>query len=192
MVCRWPTTGSGVSGEPRRRHACVADVWPWDTGYDGLAPLSFYFLSSIAAAISAPLLWIAASGALRAAAAGALNLTVAFGGIAGYMVIGMMADPEANLRLAAAASLVGLFALANLVTWQLTRRLPSRDLRPMPAMVRGSFVLFTLTLITVGSALVSVRPGVVPWDLTPEASATYGWIFLGVATYFAYGAAKPL
>lgn len=175
-----------------RQHAWVADIWPWDTGYDGLAPLSFYFFSSIAAAISAPLLWIAASGAIRAAAAGAFNLTVAFGGIAGYMVIGMMADPAPNLRVAAAASLIGLFALVNLVTWRLTRRLPTRDFRPMPAIVRGSFVLFTLTLIAVGAALVSVRPGVVPWDLTPEASVTYGWIFLGAATYFAHGAARPL
>jgi len=175
-----------------RRHAWVASIWPWETGYEGLAPLSLYFLSSIAAAISAPLLWIAASGAIRAAAAGAFNLTVAFVGIAGYMVIGLMADPAANLRLAAAASLVGLFAVASLVTWRLTRCLPTRDCRPMPAIVRGSFLLFTLTLIAVGSALVSVHPGVLPWDLTPEASVTYGWIFLGAATYFGYGAARPL
>ncbi len=167
------------------------DLWPWDNGYDGMAPLSFYFLSSIAAAIAAPLLWVAASGTLRAAAAGAFNLTVAFGGISGYMLMTAAAD-SGNSRLLPAAVLMGFFALSNLVIFAFARRLPTTDPRPLPRIVRGSFALFALTLLWVGSALVSVRPGVMPWEITPEGSVTYGWLFLGAATYFAFAVARPL
>ena len=168
----------------------VNDFWPWSTGYDGMSPMSFYFISSIAAAIGAPLLWIAATGSLRASAAGAVNLTIAFGGIGVYMLSGA-ADASANPRLMPAAMLMLFFALANLAVVMLVCRMPVASQQVLPRLVRWSFATFALTLLIVGIALIRVVPAILPWDITPEGSITYGWIFLGAATYFAYGVARP-
>jgi hypothetical protein len=55
----------------------------------------------------------------------------------------------------------------------------------MPLLVRISFVLFTIVLLSVGTLLVLQRPVVFPWPLKPESSVIFGLIFLGAAVYFA-------
>lgn len=74
------------------RWPIVADIWPWQGYYSELTPLSYFFLSAIAAAVCAPILWIAIADKPHAAAPGALNLLVAFTGISVFMFQGYAAD----------------------------------------------------------------------------------------------------
>jgi hypothetical protein len=57
--------------------------------------------------------------------------------------------------------------------------------------VKVSFVIIVLALITLGTALVMQVPNVLPWAVTPEGSVIYGWMFLGAVAYFAYSVARP-
>src|SRR5690606_6604615 len=34
-------------------------------------------------------------------------------------------------------------------------------------------------------------PNILPWMVSPEGGAVFGWMFLGAAVYFAYGLARP-
>ena len=67
------------------RWPITANFWPWTGYYSNLSPLSYHFLSSITAAICAPLLWIALTNNLHTAAPGALNLVVSTLGITVYI-----------------------------------------------------------------------------------------------------------
>jgi hypothetical protein len=53
--------------------------------------------------------------------------------------------------------------------------------------VRGT----TAGLIVVGGAMVLRVPGLLPWDVGPDATAWYGQAFLGAAVYFHYAAVTP-
>jgi hypothetical protein len=66
------------------------------------------------------------------------------------------------------------------------------DARPVPAIVRISFIFFMLNLMIAGTLLVLKQPNVFPWQLTPQQSVLYGWIFLGAAGYFLYGVLRPV
>ena len=76
-----------------------------------------------------------------------------------------------------------------LLAWSV--RLPFRDARPVPRPVRISFVAFVVALLSAGSQLVQGSRAVLPWDVTAEAAAVYGWFFIGSAAYFAYGLLRP-
>ena len=152
--------------------------------------LGFLFLSSIAAAIAAPVLWIGFTGELRAAIGGAINLCLtAVGWVVFVMRLGLAGGRADLVRWAVAVAIIGALTAALLV---LSRRFPWRDTRPMPRAVRWSFVLFAAVLIPVAAALIAAVPTVFPWPLARESSVMYGWIFLGAATYFIYGALRPM
>ena len=34
-------------------------------------------------------------------------------------------------------------------------------------------------------------PNALPWNLSPESSVLYGWVFLGLAIYYLYAVLKP-
>jgi hypothetical protein len=173
------------------RWPVVADIWPWSGYYTpGLSPLSYYFLSSIAAALCAPILWIALSDRLHAAAPGAINLVVAFIGVAIFMFQSYAAN-TANTRLLAGAVLVGGVAVSSVIVYLLGRNMPVHDRRPLPTPIRLSFYGFIAALIIVGGALVLKMPNVLPWEITPEGSVVYGWIFLGASCYFIFAVLRP-
>jgi hypothetical protein len=169
----------------------LGDLWPWTSYSVELEPLSFYFLASIAAAIAAPLVWIAATGNFQTAPGGAINLAVTFGGIAVFFFQSHRADPG-NDRLLPAAIVVGVWSLANLAIYFFTRKLPPIDPTPMPRPVCYSFWAFIVALVLVGGSMVLKVPNVMHWKITPEGSVVYGWLFLGASTYFAYALKKPL
>lgn len=166
------------------RQPWATNLWPWDDGR-----LSFIFIGSIAAAVATPILWIAATGELRAAAPGALNLIVSFGGAAA--TLGWLAARQGAARLLVTALAFALATLATLAIWYWSRRLPFRDPRPLPLPVRASFGLFGALLIPVGLALVLRAPHVFPWPLLPDSSTIFGWIFLGASVYFLHGLLWP-
>jgi len=159
-------------------------LWPWPD-----VRMSFIFLASIAAAIGAPVLWFGLSGELAGIAGGGLDLAIAGGGISGYLLLRVVRDGERDLRLA--AGFFALFALGNLALFWWSRAIPVRDPRPMPPFVRGTFVVFALTLLAVGSALALQVDHIFPWDLSPRSSTVFGWVFLGASAYFLYGVVRP-
>lgn len=167
----------------------VADIWPW-TGYSALSSYAFYFMSSIAAAIGLPVLWIALTNKLHAVVPGTLDLIVSFTGIAIFMGQSYAATPG-NSRLLVGAGLMVVGIVTNLILFGIGRNLPIQDHRPLPTPVRVSFGVFIVVLILVGGALILKTPNVLPWTTTVEASVVYGWIFLGAAVYFIFAVLNP-
>lgn len=66
----------------------------------------------------------------------------------------------------------------------------ARDARPMPMLVRASFVGFILALIIAGGRLLLQHPNILPWPVTAELSTIFGWVFITAALYFTYGVAR--
>jgi hypothetical protein len=84
---------------------------------------------------------------------------------------------------------MGAFAVSLFAAWMLrwARRHPWRSAQPTPRPVLVAFVSFVATLLIVGVLLIAGTPGVLPWPVTRTLSTLYGVMFLGAATYFAYG-----
>jgi hypothetical protein len=158
-------------------------LWPWPAG-----ALSYIFIASILAAIAVPILWIALTGEAAAIRAGALDLTVMYGGMFVY-VLTLTGDPH-EPRLWPYALAFGLAAAGSAGAFLIARPIPWADPRSMPRPVRLSFGAFAIILTVVGVALL-FHANIFPWRLGPETSVMYGLIFLGAATYFSYGALDP-
>lgn len=169
--------GLSISFFTRQPWAVAA--WPWQ---DKL--LAFAFVAAMQAAIAAALFWIAITGELGAMAAGALNLLVMMGGLAIYMGIQATATGRPIFLIYTLACLS--FAVFNLWLFQWARRQPLRDTRPLPTLVRFSYLLFIIALATVGLALILQTPNVLPWEVEKPTSVVLGWMFLGDAFYFLY------
>ena len=172
------------------RWPMVADVWPWRGYYAQLTPLSYFFLSSIVAAVSVPTLWIAVTGRLHAATAGAMDLVVSFTGIAIFMFQRVAADPS-NTRLLVSALVLTAGVAFIVATYLAGRNMRGSDTRPLPAPVRVSFYVFIVALLAVGGQLILKTPNILPWQISPEGSVVYGWLFLGASVYFIYAVARP-
>jgi len=158
-------------------------LWPWPD-----APLSYAFIASILAAIAIPMLWIAVDGEAAAMQAGALDLTVMYGGMFLYVVtlIGDPGQPE----LWPYAVVFGLACLGSAATFARSRRIAWSDGRPVPALVRGSFGAFALVLLAAGAALI-FHADIFPWTLSAESSVMFGLVYLGAAVYFIHGFVLP-
>jgi hypothetical protein len=155
-------------------------LWPWPD-----SRLSYIFIASITAAVMAPLLWLAAVPDWRASAGGGLNLAIAFAGMSANLALLLLSGQRQLLLYLAGFVLITLAYLAGSL-WALL--LPLRDTRPMPRLVRFSFALFAVVLVLTALALIFKAPTVFPWPLKPETSVMFGWVFMGAAVYFAYGA----
>jgi hypothetical protein len=165
------------------RWGWATDLWPWpDTR------LSFVFLASIVAAIGLPALWIGLSGELRAVEAGALDLAVTYAGMVAY-VLALAGDPG-QPELGAYVATFAALGLLSLAAYRWSRRIPRRDRRPMPGLVRVSFAALAVALIAFGTALL-FGADVFPWPLSDESSTMFGLIYLGAAVYFLHGLIRP-
>lgn len=153
-------------------------LWPWPDGR-----LSYVFISSIAAAIAAPMVWIGLTGEFGAARGGAVNLGITAAGMAVYLLL--LYGREGRLQLLFSAVAAAVFLAINVVIFLWSDRHPIRDRRAMPGAVRASFGLFTAVLLLVSGLLVLQAPVVFPWPLRPESSVMFGLVFLGAASYFA-------
>jgi hypothetical protein len=160
------------------------DLWPWEA-----SRLSYIFLASILVAIAAPIIWIAVTGELAAIQAGALDLGVTYGAMLVY-VVALAGDPG-QPALGAYIAVFALSLVAMVVTFARTRRIAWIDERPMPAPVRASFAAFAVMLVAAGAALV-FHADIFPWELGPESSVMFGFIYLGAAAYFVWGFLHPL
>ena len=159
-------------------------AWPWPDGR-----LSYIFVSSITAAIAAPMIWIGLTEEFGAAQGGAVNLGITAGGAAIYLFL--LYGREGDVQLLISAVAATAFLVANVGIFRWSSRQPIRDRRATPRLVKASFGLFTLVLILVGGLLVLQAPVIFPWPLRPESSVIFGCIFLGAASYFAIALRSP-
>ncbi len=159
-------------------------AWPWPD-----KSLSYAFVAAMQAAIAAACLWIAITGELAAIAAGALNLLVMMGGLAVYL--SRLALETQDRLLIFYMIICALFAALNFLIFLWARSIPFRDARPMPALVRFSYIIFVLALTLVGIALLLQLPDILPWEVDAPVSVVLGWMFLGDAFYFLYALWQP-
>lgn len=159
-------------------------LWPWPVGR-----LSYIFISSIAAAIAAPMIWIGLTEEFGAARGGAVNLGITAGGTAVYLFL--LYGREGGVQLLISAVAAAVFLAINVGIFRWSSRLPIRDRRAMPRLVKASFGLFTAVLLVAGGLLVLQAPVIFPWPLRPESSVIFGCIFLGAASYFAIALRSP-
>lgn len=186
---RWMLVGSGlitlaVAAGFYVQAGWAVRFWPVEN-----TPMGNIFLSSILAAIGVPLIWIGLAAETRAMAGGAINLLVSS---VGFVVSALVLFPTRNQPVLLFLITSGMFVIGLLVLFQYSRRFPFRDTRVTPAPVRGSFVVFALALLLAGGALVLRLPNIFPWNVSPENSVLYGWIFLGNMCYFLYGLRFPV
>ncbi len=161
-------------------------LWPFAWG--GYR-MGWVFLTSVAWAIAAPLIWIGLTGSLAAVAPGALNLAVFFGGMGGYLTQ-LATRPEDGMNggwavafFICAAAMVAMFV----ITW----RIPVKNARRTPLAVRVAFAVAAVILIAAGLALLAEYPTVFPWPTKSAGFISYGWVFLGASLYFIYAVINP-
>ncbi len=157
-------------------------TWPWPDGR-----LSYLFIGSILAAVSAAMLWVGWTGAWGALPAGSLNVLVISLLAGGYFTY-LLINGRAELLTFVVVSLLVVLASAGAFFW--SRRFSLPDERPTPKLVIVSFWIFTAALVLTGGALL-LRLPVFPWTVNPDSSVIFGSIFLGDAFYFIYGLWKP-
>jgi hypothetical protein len=158
-------------------------IWPWPDGR-----LSFLFIGSILAAVSAAALWIGWTGELGALPAGSLNILVIGITTSFYFFLLAFQQDRQDMLPFGIASLI--MALAGGASFLWSRRIPLSDSRPTPKLVRISFGIFIASLILAGCALI-LRLPIFPWALNPDSSVIFGCIFIGDAFYFLYGLLYP-
>ena len=157
-------------------------TWPWEDGR-----YSFLFVGSILAAISAAALWVGWTGEFGALPAGALNIFVIAITTSIYF-FKLVSQGRSDLTLYGLLSALSAVVSLIAIFWSL--RIPLKDSRPMPKLVRTSFWIFIASLFFAGGALILQVP-IFPWALNPDTSVIFGCIFLGDAFYFLYGMFRP-
>ncbi|MGB0848264.1 MAG: hypothetical protein ACPGSM_16165 [Thiolinea sp.] len=163
----------------------VLALWPWPDGR-----LSYIFIASILAAIGAPVIWMGISGELAGMRGGALDFAMTYLGLSvTLLAAGAVSKQWVSVPFFLILSTASL--VFNLVLFFATRNLDFQDKRPVPWLVRASFLLFFVVLVLVGIALITRYTAVFPWPLQPQTSVVFGWIFLGAAVYFLYGLTQP-
>ena len=167
-------------------HPDALALWPWPDGR-----LSYVFVASILAAIGAPVLWMGLSGELAAMRGGALDFTVTYSGLA-IMLLFFGTSVSELISIKLFLTIAALSVLFNMFLFLMVGNMPFKDERPVPWLLRASFLVFFLVLVGVGIALIMQYQAIFPWPLKPQTSVVFGWIFLGAATYFLYGFFKPV
>jgi len=150
-------------------------------------PLSYIFLSSIFFAAFASTLWCLLTREDGALAGIGLDYIAIFTPIVIFSF--QLAGDNTKMILFAISCLV-FMGLGALIFIQ-TRKIPIRDIRPMPTAVKFSFAFFVIALIIAGGALIFKTPNILPWRITPEFGVISGWFFLGAAAYFTYSLVRP-
>ena len=158
----------------------ATSIWPWPDGR-----LSYLFVGSILAAVSAAALWIGWTGELGALPAGSLNVFVIALGCVLYFF--MLMGERPSLFVFGWTSLGA--ALLSGLTFLWSRRIPLSESLPTPMPVRISFGIFVASLLFAGTALILKQP-IFPWKLNPDSSIIFGCIFIGDAFYFLHALIK--
>jgi hypothetical protein len=161
----------------------VTNLWPLPY----TSPTTYVFIGSILAAAVASTLWCLLNREDGALAGVFLDYVAIFIPVSIFTF--QISDRNPDLRVFSMISFgIAIFGVIMLAT---TSRIPFRDPRPTPRLVRWMFGVFVVALLIVGGQLVLKAPNVLPWDVNLTGRIIYGWMFLGAAAYFAYGVARP-
>ncbi|GAB4511696.1 MAG: hypothetical protein OHK0046_10130 [Anaerolineae bacterium] len=167
------------------RWPIAEEIWPLAYTND----LAFIFVGSIFAAAAASFLWCAVTMDIGALVGIGLDTLFIFTPLTVYLIQTSDADDYAIRRFALAAAFTALVGV-GIVLW--SRRYPIRDTRPLPALVRWSFIVFVIALLYVGGSLVRKNLSILPWTITQDGAVIYGWMYLGAAAYFTYTLIRPV
>ena len=159
-------------------------MWPFETGR-----LSNFFLGAILAATALATLWVSTTrdwGALRASA---LFPFLSLSAIAIYLVVQQASGAHSGLvPFAVGMTLAATYALALMLVGA---RFELQHRRPLPRVVRDSFALFAAVLAIAGGALTAGADDVIPWPVGEESLVMFGFVFLGAAASYLWGAVRP-
>lgn len=159
----------------------------WPLPYGGT--MNSIFIGSFLVAVAASVgwcLWTRADGALAGVG---LDYVVTFFALT-VSALQFYSQRQTPLMLGfALASLVSLLFGLGLFVWALRQPLPSTP--RLPRLLRISFSVFVIVLLLAGIPMVLGTPGILPWQTTTASAALYGWMFIGSASYFAYGLLRP-
>jgi hypothetical protein len=169
----------GLAGGYVAQGAWATATWFWPD-----SRLSYIFVGSVLAAVAMTFLAVAVSGEHGALASGGLTGFVMSFGVASYLVqLATVGQRPALLLNAIVAAAIGLLGI-GLFWW--VRRIPIRDQRPVPRLLRVALATFVGALLLAATLLIVRLPTVFPWPLNPDSSVIFGWIFLGNATFYGY------
>ena len=160
----------------------ATDIWPWEDGR-----YSYLFIGSILAAVSAAAFWIGWTGEFGALPAGSLNVFVI--GLTTSIYFFLLAS-QGQADMTSFGVFAAVSATASLIAFFWSVKIPLKETRPMPRLVKVSFWIFIVSLFLAGGALILQAP-IFPWPLNPNTSVIFGCIFLGDAFYFLYGMFRP-
>jgi len=150
--------------------------------------LSSAFIAAILGGGAAPLIWIGLSSRLEGLAGYGLSFGIMYAGMA-LAAFGFYLQSR-QTALAWFALILGMAALLCAILYFRTRSMVPAD-QPTPRIVRLVFVLEILVLAGAGVFLLWKVPNTLPWNLSPESSVLYGWVFLGLAFYYLYAILNP-
>ncbi|HVF25373.1 MAG TPA: hypothetical protein VNA23_05755 [Anaerolineales bacterium] len=163
---------------------------PWATTFWPLpdTPLSYAFIAAILAGGAAPLIWIGLAGEFAALAGYGLSFGIMYAGMGLSALLFYLRDQ--NPSLAIFALVMGILAVAGGIIFMRTRHFTG-DSQPTPRIVIYAFMAEVLVLTAAGILLIFKVPNTLPWNLSPESSVLYGWVFLGLAFYYLYAVLNP-
>jgi hypothetical protein len=165
------------------QQAWATSLWPLpDTR------LSYAFIAAILAGGAAPLIWIGLSGRLAGLAGYGLGFGVMYAGMALAALLFYSRTQQTSLAWFALA--MGITAGVCAILFFRTRN-PVPEAQPTPRIVRLAFMVEVLVLAGAGILLILKVPNTLPWNLSPESSVLYGWVFLGLAFYYLYAVLNP-
>ena len=163
----------------------AVNLWP----FPGTTPLTFIFLASIFAAAAAATLWAAATKNYGALAGIGLDYLLILAPVAIFSFQLGASSGNSQLTTYGIVCVFGALFGLWLLLWSI--RIPMDTTRPMPRLVRWSFVVFVIALLIVSVQMILKVPNVIPWTITPELSVVIGWMFMGAAAYFVYAVLRP-
>lgn len=150
--------------------------------------LSYAFIAAILAGGAAPLIWIALSERFGGLAGYGLSFGIMYAGMALAALLFYLQSQQTKLL--GFGLFMGLVAMLCATLFLRTRN-NVQDVQPTPRIVRLAFLLEVLVLAGAGLLLLLKVPNTLPWNLSPESSVLYGWVFLGLAFYYLYAVLKP-
>ncbi|CAG0932961.1 hypothetical protein TFLX_02823 [Thermoflexales bacterium] len=163
----------------------AVNLWP----FTGTTPLTYIFIASIFAAAAASTLWAVSTRNYGALAGIGLDYLIILAPVAIFSLQLGVSTGNSQLTTYGIVCVFGALFGLWLLRWSI--RIPIDTTRPMPRLVRWSFVAFIIALLIVSVQLILKVPNVLPWAITPELSVVIGWMFLGAAAYFVYALLRP-
>lgn len=165
------------------QQAWATSLWPVpDTR------LSYAFIAAILAGGAAPLIWAGLSGRFASLAGYGLSFGIMYAGM-GLSALLFYLGNQNQALLWFALVMLALAVLAGVIFTR-TRGLAETS-QPTPRLVIYAFVAEVLVLAGAGILLILKVPNTLPWNLSPESSVLYGWVFLGLAFYYLYAILRP-